>query len=256
MNPTEAVLTFATAVFVDFDVDTARDLMRPDYIQHNPAVPTGADAIIGLIPALADSGITTDVHRVIAEGDLVVVHSTYSNAQMFGAETLVAFDVFRVEDGKIAEHWDNLQPLAPPNPSGRTMTDGAVEVTDLDRTEDNKALVMDFVDAVLYGNDPASITDYISTDSYAQHNPLIADRLDGLGAALAGLAEQGIEMRYEATPLVVAQGNFVFTGSEGTFGGEPTAYYDLFRVEDGRIVEHWDVISSIPEDMAHENGKF
>jgi predicted SnoaL-like aldol condensation-catalyzing enzyme len=54
----------------------------------------------------------------------------------------------------------------------------------------------------------------------------------------------------------VAEGNFVVTASEGTLGGEPTAFFDLFRVEDGWIVEHWDVISTIPSEMAHENGKF
>ncbi|WP_205944841.1 nuclear transport factor 2 family protein [Pelagibius litoralis] len=109
---------------------------------------------------------------------------------------------------------------------------------------------------VLQGGDTANITDFISADSYAQYNPQIADNLNGLGAALESLADQGIEMVYNETPLVVAQGNFAFTGSERTFGGTPTAFFDLFRVENRKIVEHWDVISEIPTEMAHENGKF
>lgn len=256
MTPTEIVLAAATAIFIDFDVDAAKALLAPDYIQHNPAVPTGADPILGFIPALAESGITVTPHRVIAEGDMVVVHSTYENAQLLGGETLVAFDVFRVEDGKVAEHWDNLQPLAPANPSGNTMTDGALEITDLDKTDANKALVVDFVETVLQGGDASTITDFISPMQYIQHNPQIANGLDGLGAALGSMAEAGISMVYADTPLVVAQGNFVFTGSEGTFGGAPTAFFDLFRVEDGKIVEHWDVVSEIPDEMAHDNGKF
>lgn len=256
MTPTEVVLAFATAVFVNFDAATARDLVKPDYIQHNPAVPTGAEAFLGFVPTLKESGISADVHRVISEDDLVVVHSTYNNAQLFGADTLVAFDVFRVEDGKVAEHWDNLQPVAGPNPSGRSMTDGPTEITDLDKTAENNALVVGFVETVLQGGDASNITDFISVEGYAQHNPQIADNLDGLGAALVGMAEQGIQMVYTDTPIVVAQGNFVFTGSEGTFGGEPTAFFDLFRVEEGKIVEHWDVVSTIPTEMAHDNGKF
>ena len=63
-------------------------------------------------------------------------------------------------------------------------------------------------------------------------------------------------MIYSDVHMVVAEGNFVFTASEGKLGGKPTAFYDLFRVEDGKIVEHWDVIADIPAEMAHDNGKF
>lgn len=257
MTPTEIVLAAVTAIFVDFDADAAKDLLAPDYIQHNPGVPTGADPILGFIPGLKDSGITLDTHRMIVDGDMVAFHTTYNNAQAFGGSTLVAFDVFRVEDGKVAEHWDNLQAPGEPNASGHTMTDGATEVTDLDKTEENRALVVDFVETVLKGGDASNITDFISTETYIQHNPAIADGLDGLGAALAGMAENGISMVYTETHLVVAQGNFVMTGSEGTFGGTPTAFYDLFRVEDGKIVEHWDTITEIQtEGLANDNGKF
>ena len=256
MTPTETVLAAVAAIFTNFEPNAARELLAPDYIQHNPAVPTGAAAILGLIPALKDSGITATTHRVIAEGDMVVLHQTYENAHAFGAETLVAFDVFRVEDGKVAEHWDNLQAPTGRNPSGRTLVDGATEVRDLDKTLENKALVSAFVQTVLHDGDASNITDYISTETYIQHNANIADGLDGLGSALAAMAAQGIEMIYTETPIVVAEGNFVFTASEGTFAGNPTAFFDLFRVENGRIVEHWDTMSDIPVEMVHENGKF
>lgn len=256
MTPTETVLAAVAAIFTNFDADAAKELLAPDYIQHNPNVPTTAAPILGFIPGLKESGITLDTHRVITEGNLIALHTTYTNAQAFGAPTLVAFDVFRVEDGKVAEHWDNLQAPGAPNPSGHTMTDGATQITDLDKTAENKALVVEFVDTVLKGGDASNITNYISTETYIQHNPAIADGLEGLGAALAGMAENGISMVYTDTPIVIAQGNFVLTGSEGTFGGKPTAFYDLFRVEDSKIVEHWDTISEIPSEMAHENGKF
>lgn len=256
MTPTELVLNAVTAIFTTFDPNAAQQLLAEDYIQHNPAVPTGAAPIVGFIPGLKESGISVTTHRVISEGNLVVLHNTYENAQAFGATTLVAFDVFRVEDGKVAEHWDNLQAPGAPNPSGHTMTDGTTEITDLDKTDENKELVTDFVETVLKDGDASNITDFISTETYIQHNPAIADGLDGLGAALAGMAENGISMVYTDTPIVVAEGNFVFTASEGSFAGEPTAFFDLFRVEDGKIVEHWDVMSEIPTEWAHDNGKF
>lgn len=256
MTPTETVLAFVTAAFVHFDPAAAGVLLKDDYIQHNPAVPTGAAAFLDMLPAIEETRISAEPHRVIVEGYMVVLHSTYSNAGAFGAETLVAFDVFRVEDGKVAEHWDNLQVPAGPNPSGHTMTDGATEVTDRDKSVENKALVVEFVETVLQGGDASRITEFISTDQYIQRNPGIADGLDGLGAALSTMADQGIEMIYERTPIVVAEGNFVFTGSEGTLAGERTAFFDLFRIDSGKIVEHWDVISEIPSEFAHDNGKF
>lgn len=252
----EIVLAALTALFADYDPVATEKLLSADYIQHNPAVPTGRAPIIGFLPALKESGISIQTHRLIAEGDIIVAHNSYSNAQAFGGENLVAFDVFRVKDGKVAEHWDNLTAKTSPNPSGHTQTDGPTEITDLDKTAANKTLVADFVSAILVNGKMDRLADFIIGDNYTQHNSQIADGLDGLGAALQAMAAQGITMQYTTVHKVVAEGNFVFTMSEGSLGGTPTAFFDLFRVEEGKIVEHWDIISDIPAEMAHENGKF
>ncbi|WP_245294595.1 MULTISPECIES: nuclear transport factor 2 family protein [Rhizobium] len=258
MSPKEIVLSAVVALFTNFDPEAASQLLKENYIQHNPAVPTGAAPILGFLPALKQSGLTATTHRVLAEGDLVVLHSTYENAQAFGGQTMVAFDVFRVEDGKVAEHWDNLQAAVPASKtaSGNSMTDGATEIKDLAKTAENRTLVENFVHDVLLGTAPQKITDYISTETYIQHNPMVGNGLDGLGAALKAMAEAGQPMAYTKTHLIVAEGNFVFTASEGKLGETPTAFFDLFRVESGKIVEHWDTISTIPAQMAHDNGKF
>ena len=80
----------------------------------------------------------------------------------------------------------------------------------------------------------------------------------GLNAALGALAEQGISMVYDEVHMVLAQGNFVLAVSEGTFGGAPTSYYDLWRVENGKIAEHWDVMETIADQSTwqNQNGKF
>jgi predicted SnoaL-like aldol condensation-catalyzing enzyme len=54
----------------------------------------------------------------------------------------------------------------------------------------------------------------------------------------------------------VAEGNFVLAASEGMFGGKPAAFLDLFRVDNGKTAEHWDVMADVPAKMAHGNGKF
>ena len=256
-NPTELAQAAVAALFIDFDPEAAGELLAPDYIQHNPGVPTGAEPVLQFIPALKESGLAIETHRVFADGDLVVMHSTYTNAQAFGAPTLVGFDVFRIADGKVAEHWDNLQAIAGPNASGRTMTDGPTEVTDLDQTEANKAFVAEFAQAVLIEGDFSRIADFIiGGDAYMQHNPLFGDGLSALGAAFEELAAQGNALRYTKVHKIIGAGNFVLMMSEGTLGETPTAYYDLFRIENGLIVEHWDVIQEIPATMAHDNGKF
>jgi len=65
-------------------------------------------------------------------------------------------------------------------------------------------------------------------------------------------------MRYTRVHRVLGEGNFVLAMSEGTFGGNPTSFYDLFRVENGKIAEHWDTIETIPpkSEWKNANGKF
>ena len=176
-----------------------------------------------------------------------------------GAGEQVAFDIFRFdEDGKIAEHWDNLAALAEPNPSGHTQTDGTMEVTDLEKTEENRELVKNFLYDVMQGNNLDKTPDYFAGDAYIQHNSGIADGVSGLNAALGALAEQGISIVYDDVHMVLAQGNFALAVSEGTFGGTPTSYYDLWRVENGKIAEHWDVMETIADQSTwqNQNGKF
>ena len=95
-------------------------------------------------------------------------------------------------------------------------------------------------------------------EDYIQHNTAISDGLSGLGAALEAMAKQGIQMVYNKTHFVLADGDYALAVSEGTFGKAPTSYYDLFRVENGKIAEHWDVMETIADETTwqNQNGKF
>lgn len=249
----ELINTFATG-----DTEKAKSLLAEGYIQHNLAYGTGRDAFVGSVEYLASAPVKTTVNNIRAfeDGDKVFLQTVYNFA---GAGEQVAFDIFRFdENGLIAEHWDNLAAKADPNPSGRTQIDGTKELQDLDKTEDNRELVKNFLYDVMQGKRPEKTADYFNGDIYIQHNTGIADGLSGLGAALSALAEQGIQMIYTTTHQVLAQGNFVLAVSEGTFGGAPTSYYDLWRVENGKIAEHWDVMETIAEEATwqNQNGKF
>ena len=245
--------TFATG-----DTEMAKELLAEDYIQHNLAYGTGRDAFMESVEYLASAETKTTVENIRAfeDGDKVFLQTVYNFA---GAGEQVAFDIFRFDDeGKIAEHWDNLAAKAEPNPSNHTQIDGTMEVTDLDKTEENRKLVESFLYDVMQGNNLDKTPEYFDGDAYIQHNTGIADGVSGLNEALEALAEQDIQMIYTTTHQILAQGNFVLAVSEGTFGGAPTAYYDLWRVEDGKIAEHWDVMETIADESTwqNENGKF
>ena len=243
--------------FVSGDTAKAKELLAPGYIQHNLAFGTGADAFVAAVKGLAQAPVKTTVNNIRAfeDGDKVFLQTVYNFA---GAGEQVGFDVFRFDaDGKIAEHWDNLADKAAPNPSGHTQIDGTLEKKDVDK-EETRNVVAGFVGDVLRGENPDKLTSYYDGDKYIQHNTAIADGLSGLGAALEAMAKQGISMVYNKTHMVLADGDYALACSEGTFGGVPTTYYDLFRVENGFIAEHWDVMETLADKStwANENGKF
>lgn len=225
-----------------------------EYTQHNLAVADGLEGFGAVLQALPEGSAKVDVVRSFTDGEYVFTHTDYN---FFGPK--VGFDIFRFEDGLIVEHWDNLaQKSDTENPSGRTQLDGELEVVDLDKTEENKTLVASFVDSILVKGEMNTLSSFIDGDNYIQHNTAIADGVSGLSAALEAMAQQGITMVYIENHIVLGQGNFVLSVSEGTFAGEPTSFYDLFRVENGKIAEHWDVIETIlPRDeWKNDNGKF
>lgn len=246
--------------FASGDTQPVLDYMAEGYIQHNPDYATGKAAFIESVEGLAAAPVKTTVDHVRAfeDGNYVFLQTIYNFA---GAGEQVAFDIFRFEDGLIAEHcWDNLATKADPNPSGNTQTDGYTALEDTDKTVENKNLVIRFLQDVMMGNNLGNMASYFDGDNYIQHNTGIANGVAALTDALGQLAAAGQEMRYDKTHMVLAQGNFVLAVSEGNMGtigaDAATCFYDLWRIEDGKIAEHWDVVSTIPEESANDNGKF
>jgi predicted SnoaL-like aldol condensation-catalyzing enzyme len=96
------------------DVDALDDLIVDDYVQHNPQAGNGLQAVKDFFAPVGP--VDVDVHRVIAEGDLVAVHSNYKTFNM------AVVDIFRLnDDAKIIEHWDVLQPIPETTASGNDM---------------------------------------------------------------------------------------------------------------------------------------
>ncbi|TAJ14452.1 hypothetical protein DMA11_05425 [Marinilabiliaceae bacterium JC017] len=233
---------------------TAVAYINPEnYKQHNLGIADGLAGFGKALQQLPKGSAKVNVIRAFEDGEYVFFHTQYN---FFGPKA--GFDIFRFEEGKIVEHWDNLAAITAPNPSGRTQFDGSTQSSNIDQTEANKKLVEDFVNTILVKGQMDQLGNYFDGDKYLQHNSTIADGLSGLGKAMEELGKMGIAMVYDKVHMVLGEGNFVLVVSEGKFGDKHTSYYDLFRVENGKIAEHWDVIESIlPEsEWKNYNGKY
>jgi predicted SnoaL-like aldol condensation-catalyzing enzyme len=230
------------------------DSINPrQYIQHNLGAADGLPGFAALLAQLPKDSARVKTARVFQDDDFVFAHTDYN---FFGPK--IGFDIFRFDDGKIVEHWDNLQEKPTGlNPSGHSMIDGPTDVRDVEKTEGSKKLVRTFVDDILVNGRMEKLASYFDGDTYTQHNPQIADGVSGLGAALAAMAKRGVVMKYARVHRVLGEGNFVLATSEGEFAGRPSAFYDLFRIEREKIAEHWDTIEAIPprSEWKNSNGK-
>lgn len=123
-SPKEIVTAFYKQAFVQGNATEAivKYISPSTYIQHNPTLPDGREAILKAIPEwLRKSGLRADIKRVVAEGDLVVVHARWANPDKPDAAAMAVMDIFRVEDGLIVEHWDVLQEVPKTAANNNTM---------------------------------------------------------------------------------------------------------------------------------------
>jgi len=236
------------------DPDSVAVVNSEQYIQHNPQTNDGGEGLASLFKRLSKSSPRVNVVRAFSDGDFVFAHTEYD----FGSSR-VGFEVFRFEGDQTVEHWDNIQPRKGPNRSGHTMVDGPTEATDLDATEANRAIVRSFVDEVLIRRQIDKLALYLDADQYAEHNPHLGDGILALRTALSEHDPgDGATIRYERVHRLLAEGNFVLCVSEGYRNGVHTSFYDLFRLSQGKLVEHCDTTEAIPprSEWKNENGKF
>lgn len=113
------VIEATTRVFVERDFTVAEELFHPDYIQHNPGFRDGNASMAGIVKSLPKD-FEYQRGMVFAEGDFVTVHCRVVG---WAPKPMVAIDIFRIKDGKIAEHWDVMQEEVPASEtaSGRPM---------------------------------------------------------------------------------------------------------------------------------------
>ena len=225
------------------------------YVQHSTGVENGKEGFVAFFEAFVARNPTREIELVRAfdDGRHVFVHA-YQRLNE-GAAEWVTMDMFDTDaEGRAIEHWDCIVPFQGPNPSGRTQVDGATLITDLDQTEANEATVRAMVrDLLMKGGDPTKASDYVA-EPYLQHSPGVPDGLEPFQALLAAPERK---LFYDEIVLCIAKGNFVATFCKARWDGRPYAQMDLFRLEQGKIVEHWDAAEPVPAPEEIVNaGKF
>ncbi|KAI9327825.1 hypothetical protein DFJ73DRAFT_862655 [Zopfochytrium polystomum] len=259
LNNVEAfVYTSVRTLFVDKDPSIVDKSWSPSYIQHNPNIPNGPS---GLKAFVTSADFSYDFGLIVSQQNIVAIHSLFTN-NTSGAQNAVV-DIFRVENGRIAEHWDVLQPVVNQTASGNPMVDPAKERNSYDpaRCGDDafaataralapRALVQ------IFGNASANVDDFLQ-DPYTQHNPLVPSGV----AAIKGFLAQAPPAAGQPSPyspgFVLAKCDVVLVHSRiagGGAGAASSVVADIFRVANRaasnpssappavRLVEHWDVV--------------
>jgi predicted SnoaL-like aldol condensation-catalyzing enzyme len=127
------------------------------------------------------------------------------------------------------------------------------------QTEVNKRLVTDFYDRVFNRKDLSTV-DTVLAEDYIQHNPTVASGRKGFVTGIGAWLKENPNLKV-STRRVIAEGNWVVLHNWTQLNAmDPKdrglAIVDIFRVRDGKIQEHWDVIEPVPEKSANANGMF
>ncbi len=235
------------------DAEAAAALVTEHYIQHTPQIPDGKKGLLGLITKIKNKEIPApkiNNVRIFEDGDFVVLHH-----DVLWPNRKAMIEIFRFENGLAAEHWSAIADHPEKTANGHSMLNGTTEISDKQLTKRNKEFAKSFVETILIKGEFEKLLNFYHPE-IIQHNPFIDNTVPGLLKGVEELQKQGMSIQIEKIFNVFGEGNFVLVCSEGKFAGKHTAFFDLFRVQDNIIVEHWDVLQEIPEKMAHNNGFF
>lgn len=255
------VVHFFDQLFNHGDLAVVDRYVEPDYTQHNPTLADGAKAlrdwVTGLKAAYPESHVT--IKHVIAQGDLVILHSNFVLEP--GTKGTAAFDIFRLEKGKIAEHWDILQPVPDSTADGNDMF-STLSTPRLPGPDPHvsaavtKRVGLALFEGLTIDHDLTAYDRYVAAFA-EEHTPGIANGTAAAKEYLAGLFAKSPDLS-AGVKRVVVEGDYVAIHShyKTTADDRGMARLDLFRVRSGKVVEHWDVAQPVPETSANDNTMF
>lgn len=231
------------------DPDLAVRHMNPaKYIEHNIHCADGIDGVREFINQVSKKDHHAMMMRTFQDGPYVVTHA---EGLILGQN--IFFDIFRIEEDLIIEHWVFSTTEAPPNQSGHTQTDGPTEEKLSEDAEKNKSIVREYYETIHVSGDHSKISRYFSGDHCIRHEPGVRDGVENFKRDLERLV---VNRSIDEIKFVLGQGDFVFIAAKGSHEGAACVYIDLYRVEDGKIAERWGFPQEVPpqEQWKNKNG--
>ncbi|MEO0370521.1 MAG: nuclear transport factor 2 family protein [Pseudomonadota bacterium] len=223
------------------------------YTQHSTGVGDGAEGFLEFFEPFVERNPKREIEivRVLEDGRWVFCNAYQSLND--GAAQWVTMDMFYTDaDGLILEHWDTIAPFVAKTASGEDMVGGTTKVDGAADTDASKDLVLEFTKQVLQEGDHGKLGTFVAPD--------VIQRAPQIGAGLAGfevwLGSQDAG-RYEMLFQLMGQGDLVVTYGKRHARGKDIAVFDVYRVANGLIVEHWMNEEQIgPRETWGNSGKF
>ena len=264
----KAVVTdFVSAVAGSVDPDTVARRVAPHLIEHDPLARSGRDGTAAWIRAMREKSPSQaiTIKHMLADGDLVFVHSQVSATPANEMSGINRYDFYRLDKGWIVEHWVVQAPAPTRSANGNSAFSNlyaypsAAPVLSPGRVEMNRLLVHTLAEEV-FGKRNFGLLDRMWGPNYIQHNPYLASGRAALASVIGFIAPPGSHYRVVRS---MAEGDLAVVCSHNVqSGGDPkdefsgSAVCDLFRVANFELVEHWDVFQQVPTSSLNGNSMF
>ena len=225
------------------------------YTQHSTGVKDGSEGFVEFFEPFIARNPKREIElvRAIEDGRYVFVHAFQSLND--GETQWVTTDLFDTnEDEKIIEHWDVISAFEGPGPAGHTQVDGTTEISDLELTEYNKGRIRLFMAEVLQNGDLDYFDDYVAED-LIQHAVGLEDGRAAMRNRIEDAHDAGVQCEFVFK--LIGQGDFVVSYSKSVMDDDAVAVFNIWRLSEGKIVEHWSNVETIPPRSEWANsGKF
>lgn len=256
-NSAEIARGFYQEVIINKDISKYDKYIGDTYKQHATGYPDGVEPLREELAGNAKEDYNlVNILRVVGEDNYAALHSLWE----YKNNKIVYVDIWRIEDGKLVEHWDHYQEVPKKAENENTIYLGPdVNKNANQNIEQNKERALAVLNTFDNLTDLSAVENYVSED-YIQHNPTVADGK----AAFLGLLKMLRDINYKSKTTIaktIAMGDMVMVHSKvvdltkkGDLG---TGAIDIFRFDDkGQIIEHWDVLEPLTGKSLNNNDPF